>query len=158
MANIFSASEIAEVGIQIEKNGRDFYEVLARQSKSKKAQDIFGYLKEQEQEHVVVFQKILDTVNKYEPKEAFPQEYFAYMNALASNYVFTQKDKGRQIAKSVKSDKEAISLGLGFEKDSVVFYEGMKKAVPADQHDTLDKLIMQEKDHIRQLHELEGGI
>ncbi len=158
MANIFSASEIAEIGIQIEKNGSDFYEVLAKQSKSKKAQDIFGYLKEQEQEHVVVFQKILDTVNKYEPKEAFPQEYFAYMNALASNYVFTQKDKGRQIAKSVKSDKEAISLGLGFEKDSVVFYEGMKKAVPADQHDTLDKLIMQEKDHIRQLHELEGGI
>ncbi len=154
MANIFSASEIAEVGIQIEKNGRDFYEILVKQSKSKKAQGVFQYLKEQEQEHIVVFQKILDTVNKYEPKEAYPQEYFAYMNALASNYVFTQKDKGRQAASDLKTDKDAIELGIWFEKESILFYEGMKIVVPGYDHKVLEGLIVQEQGHLTRLFDL----
>ena len=37
MGNIFAGSEIVELGIQIEKNGRDFYNTLVSQSKSQKA-------------------------------------------------------------------------------------------------------------------------
>ncbi len=32
MGNIFAGSEIVELGIQIEKNGRDFYNTLIKQS------------------------------------------------------------------------------------------------------------------------------
>ena len=37
MANVFAGSEIVEMGIQIEKNGKDFYETLVGQSKDNKA-------------------------------------------------------------------------------------------------------------------------
>ena len=38
MGNIFAGSEVVEIGIQIEKNGKDFYQILATQSKDPKAQ------------------------------------------------------------------------------------------------------------------------
>lgn len=158
MVNIFAGSEIVELGIQIEKNGRDFYNALVEQLKNQKAKEAFKYLAGEEEKHIAVFQNILDSVHKYEPPESYPGEYFAYMNALARDYVFTQKDKGREIAKNVKGDKEAISLGIGFEKDSIIFYVGMKKVVPEYDHKIVDKLITQEQDHLRQLSELKESL
>jgi rubrerythrin len=93
-------------------------------------------------------------VHKYEPPEAYPGEYFAYMNALASSYVFTQKDKGEEAAKNTKNDEEAIGLGIGFEKESILFYVGMKKVVPEHDHKVIDELIMQEQSHLEQLSDL----
>jgi rubrerythrin len=156
--NIFAGSEIVELGIQIEKNGRDFYNAVIEQSKNQKAKETFKYLAGEEEKHIAVFQNILDSVHKYEPPESYPGEYFAYMNALARDYVFTQKDKGREIAKNVKGDKEAINLGIGFEKDSIIFYVGMKKVVPEYDHKIVDKLITQEQDHLRQMSELKESL
>jgi len=156
--NIFAGSEIVELGIQIEKNGRDFYNALVEQSKNQKAKEKFKYLAGEEEKHIAVFQKLLDSVHKYEPPETYPGEYFAYMNALARDYVFTQKDKGREIAKNIKGDKEALKLGIGFEKDSILFYEGMKKVIPEYDHKIVDELITQEQDHLRQLSELKESL
>jgi rubrerythrin len=158
VVNIFAGSEIVELGIQIEKNGRDFYNALVEQLKNQKAKEKFKYLAGEEEKHITVFQNILDSVHKYEPPETYPGEYFAYMNALARDYVFTQKDKGREIAKNIKGDKEAINLGIGFEKDSIIFYVGMKKVVPEYDHKIVDKLITQEQDHLRQLSELKESL
>ncbi len=80
------------------------------------------------------------------------------MNALASEYVFTQKDKGSEIAKDITSDKEAVDLGIGFEKDSIIFYVGMKKVVPDYDQKVIDELIMQEYDHLRQLTDLKKNL
>ena len=154
MGNIFAGSEVVEIAIQIEKNGKDFYSTLVAQSKNQKAKDIFKYLAGEEEKHITAFQKILDSVKKYEPQEAFPGEYFAYMNSLASEHVFTQKDKGGEIAKTAKDDKKAVELGIGFEKDSIVFYEGMKKVVPEAEVKVIDGLIAQEQGHLRKLSEL----
>jgi len=158
MGNIFAASEVLEIGIQIEKNGRDFYSVLATQAKSHKTQDIFQYLAEQEGKHITVFQKLLDKTEKYEPQGLDVEQYFAYMNALASESVFTQKDKGKDIANKMKSDKEAIDMGIGTEKDSVVFYEGMKKVAPSYDQKIIDEIIAQEQGHLKQLSELKANL
>ncbi len=158
MANVFAGSEIVEMGVQIEKNGKDFYDTVLAQTKDEKAKNIFKYLAEEEEKHIVTFRKILDSVHKYEPPESYPGEYFAYMRALASEYVFTQKDKGREIAKSAKSDKAAVSLGVKFEKDSIIFYEGMKKVIPEGQGKVVDALIGQEKNHLLKLFQLKENL
>ncbi|MCJ7646503.1 ferritin family protein, partial [bacterium] len=129
-----------------------------KRSKNQKAKETFKYLAGEEEKHIAVFRKILDSVHKYEPPESYPGEYFAYMNALASEYVFTQEQKGDETAKRTKSDKEAINLGMRFEKDSIVFYEGMKKVVPPYDHKIIDELIAQEQDHLRQLADLKKSL
>jgi len=158
MGNILAGSEIVELGVQIEKNGRDFYSTVADKSKNQKAKETFGYLANQEEQHIAVFQKILDSVNKYEPPESYPGEYFAYMSALASEHIFTQKDKGSQIAKTATSDKQAIELGIGFEKDSIIFYEGMMKVVPEYDHKVIAELIKQEQNHLMQLSDIKKSL
>ncbi len=158
MGNIFAGSEIVEIGIQIEKNGRDFYHTLASRSKDKKSKDIFQYLAGQEEKHMEVFQRILGSIEKYEPAEAYPGEYSAYMNALAGESVFTKENKGREIAGKVKNDKEAIGIGIQAEKDSIVFYAGMKKAVPEHEQKIIDEVIAQEEGHLKQLVELKATL
>jgi len=158
MGNIFAGSEIVELGIQIEKNGRDFYNTLVKKTKNESSREVFKYLAGEEEKHIVVFQKILEKLEKYEPANVYADEYFAYMNSLASEYVFTQKDKGEEIAKKIKGDKEAIDMGIKFEKDSILFYDGMKKAVSADEQKVVDELISQEKDHLLRLFDLKNNI
>jgi rubrerythrin len=158
MGNIFAASEVIELGIQIEKNGRDFYNTLLKQSDSPKAKEVFSFLAAEEERHIKVFEAILSKVSKYEPAGLDSDDYYAYMNSLASEHIFTQKDKGAEVAKSIKTDKEAIDKGIRFEEDSIIFYEGMKKVVPANDQKIIDELIRQEQIHLKQLIDLKAKI
>jgi len=154
MGNVFSGIEIVEIGVQIERNGMDFYNEVAASSRSPKAKKIFLFLAGEEHRHISIFQMIMNSVENYEPSGAYPEEYFAYMNTLASGHVFTEKDRGSEIAKTAKSDIEAVDLGIGFEKDSIEFYEGMKKVVPEHDHGLVEELIRQERDHLGKLTEI----
>jgi len=154
MANIFSGSEIVEIAVQIEKNGRDFYREVSNCSRSEKAKKVFNYLMDAEEDHINTFSKILSSVKQYNPPEAYPGEYFSYMKALADDHIFTKPNAGCDIGKKTSSDKEAIELGIGFEKDSIKFYEGMKKTVPQKDHNLLDAVIQEEQKHLRELTEL----
>lgn len=158
MANVFSGSEIVGFGIEIEKNGRDFYNALADRAKEAKAKDVFKLLEREEEGHIAVFRKILESVKEYEPPETYAGEYSAYMTMLAGEYVFTLPDKGKYAAKKIKNDKEAVDLGIKFEKESIVFYEGMKKAVPEDQAVIVEKLVEQENTHLFKLLKLKNRI
>lgn len=158
MANVFSAGEIVSFGIQIEKNGRDFYKTLVEKTKSGEAKDIFKFLAGEEERHILVFQKIAESVREYEPPETYPGEYFAYMNMLAGDYVFTQTNKGADMARKAKSDKDAVDIGIEFEEKSIIFYEKMKKVVPEGQLDAVNKLIEQENAHLFKLLKLRNSI
>ena len=151
MENIFSGSEIVEIAVEIEKNGRDFYSSVALLLKDKKAKDIFKYLAGQEENHIKVFEKMLAGVKKYEPLEAYTDEYFAYVKALSEEHVFTKKKKGKEIAKTVKDGKRAVELGLSFERDSILFYYEMKNFVPGSEQNIIDELMKEEQMHLKKL-------
>ncbi|MBI4335359.1 MAG: ferritin family protein [Candidatus Omnitrophica bacterium] len=151
MDNLFLGSEIVELGIQIEKNGMDFYDVLSKKSPNKIAREVFKFLKGEEERHIQAFQKVLESAREYEPAESYQGEYIAYMRALAREHVFTQRDKGAQVARTVKTDTEAVDLGIGFEKESIVFYEGMKKVVPEYDIKIVEELMAQEQTHLQKL-------
>ncbi|MBD3380040.1 MAG: hypothetical protein GF408_06235 [Candidatus Omnitrophica bacterium] len=157
MADSFSACEIVELGIQIEKNGKEFYMALAGKTGEPEARKAFKELAEAEEQHISVFEKIFKGACDYEPREAYPEEYFAYMNALASQYVFTRKGKGAEVAGSVSDYAEGITLGIGFEKDSILFYQEMKNMVPESDRGLVERLISEEKEHLSRLCSLKGG-
>ncbi|MBU3911323.1 MAG: ferritin family protein [Candidatus Omnitrophica bacterium] len=154
MGNIFSASEVVEMGIKIEENGRDFYNEAARRSKNKSTIKVFELLASEEEGHIKRFEAILSRVKKYEPSEAYPNEYFSYIKSLSGGYVFTKEKKSSEVAGTIKTDKEAVDLGVGFEKDSILFYEEMKKFVLDGEKKIVDELLEQEKTHLRKLNEL----
>ncbi len=158
MGNLFSAPEVVEMGVQIEKNGRDFYNAVEKLSKNPKIKEMFTFLKGEEEGHIKRFENILSEVKKYEPSEAYPGEYFSYIKTLSEEHVFTKANKGIEIAKNIKSDLEAVDTGIKFEKDSIVFYEAMKKVVLEGEHKVIDKLIEEEKAHLKKLNGLKSQI
>jgi rubrerythrin len=146
-----SIGEIVELGIQIEINGKDFYNTVAKNEENKNAKEVFLYLAGEEEKHMKTFDDLLKSLQNYEPKEAYPEEYFSYMNSLAGESVFTKEHKGEEIAEKVKDAREAIDLAIGFEKDSVKFYEGVKKGVPEGDKNIIEQLIQEEKKHAQTL-------
>ena len=154
MGNIFVGSEIVEIGIQIENNGRDFYNMLARRSENEKAKEIFGFLAGEEEKHIKVFEGILEKTQEFAPQGLDADDYLRYMKVLAGEHIFTQKDRGAEIAQNTGSDKEAIDVAIRFEEDSIVFYTGIKRIVPEYDHKVIEALIMQEENHLKQLLDL----
>ncbi|MDP8259019.1 MAG: ferritin family protein [Candidatus Aadella gelida] len=157
MPNNFSGCEIVELAMQIEKNGKEFYNTLNEEWSSPAIGGIFEYLAGQEEKHIEMFSKIFDGVCGHDPEEAYPEEYDAYMRALAGQYVFTEKNKGEMIAKGVKSLEEGIDLAIGFEKDSILFYEEVKKNVPEISANLVEDIISEEKIHLEKLCAHKGG-
>ena len=157
MGERFSASEIVQIGIQIEKNGKDFYDAVTESSQRDKVKEVFKFLAKEEEKHIRIFSDILSGFEKYEPSEAYTDEYFSYLKALSDTYVFTKENKGREIARNVKDDIKAIDLGIGFEKESILLYLEMKNLVWEEGKAIIDKLIEEERSHLRKLTEIKTG-
>lgn len=151
MEEHFSGAEVVEVAIEIERNGETFYAGVAAKTHDDKLKRVFDFLAEAEREHRVIFEKLLHTVRSYDPAGAYPEEYFGYLNALAVEHVFTRDGKGAALAAEVTDDRSALDLALGFEKKTILYFEGMKRVVPSEEHSLLDMLIEQEKEHIKRL-------
>ena len=58
------------------------------------------------------------------------------------------------MANRVDNDIQAIELGISVEKDSILFYYDMKELMPRQVQPMVDKIIIEEKSHLRQLSEL----
>jgi len=52
------------------------------------------------------------------------------------------------------SDSEALELAISAEKDSILFYYGIKEIMPQRVQPTVNKIISEERSHLRQLSEL----
>ena len=139
MTGMFSASEIVELGIQIEINGMNFYNVISKKTKVGKVREIFLFLSKEEEKHIKTFQNILKSVQKCEPEEAYPQEYFSYINSLVEGCIFANPGKAEEIARGISNEKEAVNFGIKSEKDSIKFYEEMKKVIPRTEVNLVDK-------------------
>jgi rubrerythrin len=151
---ILSTGEVVKLGIEVEKNGRDFYISVAASSKNIKARELFLYLADEELKHEKIFEAILNDIGKYELQEPVSDESEYYLQGISGEYVFTQKDKGKEIGARVKNDLQAIELAIGFEKDSILLFNAMKDKVSEAGRITVDKLVKQEKEHLLKLAEI----
>jgi len=154
MSELFKISEVVEMAVLIETNGEVFYNSLQESAQDAQAREVFAYLAGEEKRHKATFEKMGESLAKYQPVESYPGEYAAYMKALADDNVFTQRNVGGNLAQKATSAMEAVDMALKFEKDSILFFEGMRRFVPEKKHPTIDKMIEEEKTHIVKLKEL----
>lgn len=152
MVNKFAGSEIIDIGTQIEKNGFEFYRTLSRKTEHDGVRMIFEYLADEEQKHIAMFKLLSESCEKSPEEVNFPDEYAQYMNALALEHVFPSKEKAEELIVSIKSDIDAINIAIQFEKDSIVFFESMKKMVRKDDTDAITALVAEEQKHLEKLY------
>ena len=154
MEKLFSCTDIVELGVQIEKNGKEFYTEVCKRIHDKHAKSVFQRLIQEEEKHIIDFSLILDKVKAYIPKEAYPQEYFEYMNILASKNIFNNYNFEKIMKENLEDPIKDIDFGINFEEQSIEYYESMKKIVPIEEMSLIEELIIQEKEHKRLLQQI----
>ena len=154
MSILFSGSELINIAIGIERRGITFYDIMARSTKNAIASEVFKYLGDMERDHIRTFQGILAEADKYQFPETPAGEYTTYLQALVDSAVFTDDLVTSEMATKVSSDIEAMELAIGAEKDSILFYYEMKDLMPQRAQPTVNKIVAEEKSHLRQLSEL----
>lgn len=151
MGNLFSGAEIIEMSINIEKNGKDYYETSAGCAKKDIVKEAFLFLAKEEEKHMNTFKEMLKNDESAVSDRIYEDEYEDYLKAFIESNVFTKKKKACDIAKKMKSDVDAIDMAIASEKDSILFYYELKESATPKAKKVIDKLIKQEKQHFSKL-------
>ncbi|MFQ5484016.1 MAG: ferritin family protein [Desulfobacterales bacterium] len=143
----FSADDIFEMAEQLERNGAKFYRTAAEGLSDSPAKKLLLELSKMEDAHEKTFASLrADLVKKERTSSVFDPEgeAMAYLRALADTRVFFEKTV------DVSSLKLIYMAALEAEKDSIVFYLGMKDMVPQTfGKERIDAIIREEMGHIR---------
>ncbi len=149
MAYNFNADDVFEMAEQLERNGAAFYKTAAEKISAPEAKKLLLKLAEMEVGHEKIFAALRAELSVQEKTSTIfdPQgEAALYLRALADTRVFFEK----KIDSS--SMKEILKAAIEAEKDSIVFYLGMKDAIPEKLgKNRMDTIIREEMGHIRLL-------
>ena len=158
MGVFFSGRELLSVAVGIEKNGAAFYDSLAASSGDAAVQRACKRLADKEREHAGIFRDMLRVVDSYEPPETLTEEYQSYLKALVDTFVFTDARGRRTAERAVSTDAEALQVGIGVEKDSILLYTEMRNLVRKAQRAVVGRVLEEERAHLRELRDLRKGL
>ena len=151
MPYVFNMNEILEMAEQIERNGAAFYRKAAEGISDSQNRELLLELAQMEDEHEKTFAALraqLSDVEKTSRVFDPEAETVLYLRALADTRVFFEKKI------NTASMEEILKEALTAEKDSIVFYLGMKELVPETfGRGKIDSIIKEEMGHIKLLGE-----
>jgi len=159
MSYDFSADEIFEMAEQIERNGARFYRKMAENISDKSIRELLLDFAAMEDDHERVFASMRADLSdkEREPRVFDPEDEAAlYLRALADLRVFNEKaEDGFVLPEDLPESEKGIKVfreAIKQEKDSIVFYLGMKGLVPENLgREKIDSIIKEEMKHIRLL-------
>lgn len=158
MGTMYSSGEIVAFGIQIKKNGRDFYDLASKAVKAERVRQLFGYLSSDEQLHIGVFEGILGRIDESPRSRGnYPSEYGDYLLALVEQNAFTRAKQGSELARTIRNDKQALDLALGHEKDTMLFCHEIKRLSWPGFHADIDALIAEDQGHVTKITDVAKG-
>ena len=164
MSVAWSVQEVYEVEIQIEKNGAAFYRKAAKRFSERAVRDTLNELAAMEDEHRETFEVMraalpedADSVQWNDPEG----EAVRYLQAFASGQVFDVTRNPSAALGDTTGPGEILMMAIGKERDSIMFYLGLKQLLRARPDcDQLNGIIKEEMGHITVLIdqiELYGG-
>lgn len=155
MSVTFNAIEIFEMAERIERNGVQFYRKAAEGLSDQDLRQTLLDLADMEEEHEETFANMRKEIS-YKERELITfdpeNEMTLYLQAIANGHVFDlTKDPSEQLT-GKETVEDIVKLAIEAEKDSVVFYVGLKNFVPAKAgKDKVDEIIKEEMEHIAEL-------
>jgi rubrerythrin len=158
MAYFFNANEVANVAIEIEKKGREFYLQAAQKVASTQVRDVFMYLADEEAKHEKYFRSMLTRLGKVSmPAWATQDEYMQYLSALIDSHMLFNDLAQRYLAQAV-DEQEVIRMAMSFEKDTMLFFIEMKELVPDSEKYAVQQCYEEERRHLRELSKISAQL
>jgi rubrerythrin len=142
----FNADNIFEMAEEIERNGSFFYKNAAEKISDAELKKLLSSLSSMEDVHEKTFKEMRKNLSEQEKKSQIfdpNDEEALYLQSLADTKVFFNKEI------NLASAREVLLSAFTAEKDSILFYNAMRKFVP--EHigkKWVDSIIEEEKKHI----------
>jgi rubrerythrin len=152
MAFNFNADEVLQMAVRIEQNGARFYRRAAEAcSADDQTRSKFLELAEMEDCHEQTFAQIREGLRVEDSQSLVfdPQgEAAHYLAAMADANVFDPKADPADLVCD-KSIEELLKIAIGLEKESIVFYLGLRDLVPARLGtDKVERILKEEMSHV----------
>lgn len=152
MKERFNALEVMEMAKDIEKRGKKFYLEHAEATENRDLRELFKRLAQDEQDHYEKFVALTEKL-RAESDQAdylYEQDVSAYFNYLVEYSVFP-KDDSEESVEALNNVEKALKLAIQAEKDSILFYREMCEYNEGKTMEAVEKLIEEEKEHLRAL-------
>ncbi|MEH0021795.1 MAG: ferritin family protein [Desulfobacter sp.] len=151
----FNAAEVFDMAIKIEENGAAFYRRAAELQKDPADKEFLEILAKMEDRHKAVFEEMKTTLSQAEKGDTVfdPQEELAmYLNAMADAHGGEGDPDIADTFTGEETMAEIVGIAVGLEKESILFYVGIKDMVPPKfGRDKIDRIIKEETQHVAQL-------
>ena len=155
MSLTFNADEIFEMAEDIERNAGIFYRENAEKSKDKKIKQLFLKFAKMEDSHLVIFQNMRTKLSELEKAETAydpDSEAVLYLKAMADSHGYEGLIGPNKKLTGKETPKKIIEIALNSEKESVLFYFGLKEFVPVNAgREKVEAVILEEINHITTL-------
>ena len=148
---MFTMSEIIEFAIRIEENGEKVYRDASAKVSNTSLVSLLQRLADDESEHVRWFSDLKGTLVEEEVDPQVGEMGRSLLLEIVGDQTFSLKERDLS---TMGDTKEVLKIALGFEEDTVIFYEMMGSFIKEDAAlAKLDQIIQEEKRHIRVLSE-----
>ena len=148
----FNADEILEMAEQIERNGARFYRKAAELLKDSAVGKLLQDLAVWEDGHERVFATIrADLAHQEREPMVFDPEHETsmYLRAMADGHVFDARVDPADSLTGKESAEDILRMAIGQEKDSIVFYTGLKEMISQTSGRVrIEEIIKEEMGHI----------
>ncbi len=152
MAIHFNADEILAMAEQVERNGAAFYRRAAEVTGDAGARARLAELAEWELGHERLFTRLRQGLTPAERAEMrFDPDGDAvhYLRVMADRHVFNVNKDAAALLSGRETPQEIFDIALGFERDSILFFQAMEGAVPPSVgKDKVQALINEEVGHV----------
>lgn len=154
MGIMFTSQEIIETAISAEINSMRFYEEMSKKVADREIRKIFENLSKVEKSHINDFKSLYDKIkNKKEEIVGDEEEFARYMRSYMESWVFkTFDDRKKNIA--LEDPQSILNFAISFERETILFYHGIKDNVSKEASKILNEIIKQEIEHIINLDNL----
>ena len=148
----FNADEILEMAQHIERNGARFYrraaELVEEVAIRKLLEDLAAW--EDGHERAFVTMRADLAAQEREPQVFDPEhEISMYLRAMADGHVFDARVDPADTLTGKESAADILRMAIGQEKDSIVFYTGLKEMISQTAgRERIEAIIKEEMGHI----------
>jgi rubrerythrin len=148
---LLTGDEIIEIAIRLEESGEAFYNAVAEKAATAGVKALFEDLAIQEQYHRRAFQQMGRDVVQFALSPEQWDEFQAYTGALLQQSFFAKPDNALNLAAQAEDERSALQAALDFEKEAMLFFYELQNAVRGPGQQTVERIIQEEKQHIRRL-------
>lgn len=155
MTYSFNASEVFDMAVRIEENGAAFYRKAAETQSDAANKEFLTKMAVMEDGHKAIFATMKQDLSHSEKKETVfdpEEEQSLYLAAMADSHGGEGSPSAADSLTGAETMEAILTTAIGLEKESILFYLGVKDYVPENLGKAkIDDIIREERRHVSQL-------